>query len=57
VFGPGWLIAGDGVVSKDRTQRAGLPTQVDVEPLVERAAEVHEDDRARFLNKINRLDG
>jgi hypothetical protein len=35
---------------QDRTERASLPTQVDVQTLVTMPAEVHEDDLARFLN-------
>jgi len=34
----------------NRTERAGLPAQVDVETLVTMRANVHEDDLARFLN-------
>jgi hypothetical protein len=36
--------------SGPRTERAGLPAQVDVETLVTMRANMHEDDLARFLN-------
>jgi hypothetical protein len=48
-------MAGDDCVHRDRTQRAGLPPQIDVEALVPRMALVHGDDLASFflLNQLS----